>query len=104
MDEEDMVHVQNGRLLNHKKEQNDAIFSDMDEPRDHHTEWGKTQKNKYHMIYHLHVESEKKKYKWTYSQNRSRVSEVESKLMITRELAGGGIKWETGFDITHSYV
>ena len=30
MDKEDMVHIQNGILLSHKKEQNNAIWSNVD--------------------------------------------------------------------------
>ena len=36
-DEEDVVHIYNGLLLNHKKEQNNAICSNMDGPGDCHT-------------------------------------------------------------------
>ena len=39
-DEEDVVHIYNGLLLNHKKEQNNAICSNMDGPGDCHTKWG----------------------------------------------------------------
>ena len=35
---EDTVHVYNGILLSHKKEQNNAIYSNMDGPRDRHSE------------------------------------------------------------------
>ena len=38
MDKEDAVHRYNGILLSHEKEQNNAICSDMDGPRDYHTE------------------------------------------------------------------
>ena len=38
IDEEDMVHIYNGILLSHKKEQNNAILGNMDGPRDCHTE------------------------------------------------------------------
>ena len=37
MDKEDVVHIYNGILLSHKKEQNNAICSNMDGPRDDHT-------------------------------------------------------------------
>ena len=37
MDKEDVVNIYNGILLSHKKEQNNAICSDMDGPRDCHT-------------------------------------------------------------------
>ena len=36
---EDVVHIY---LLSHKKEQNNAICSNMDGPRDCHTEWSKS--------------------------------------------------------------
>ena len=45
-----MVHIYNGILLSHKKEQNNVICSNMDGPRDCHTEWSKAEKDKYDMI------------------------------------------------------
>ena len=38
MDKEDVVHIYNGILLSHEKEQNNAICSNMDGPRNCHTE------------------------------------------------------------------
>ena len=46
---------------------------------------------------HLYVES-KKWYKWTYLQNRNRVTDAENKLMVTKGEVGGGINWEIGID------
>ena len=37
VDKEDMVHIYNGILLSHKKEQNNAICGNMDGPKDYHT-------------------------------------------------------------------
>ena len=37
MDKEDVVHIFKGMLLSHEKEQNNAICSNMDGPRDYHT-------------------------------------------------------------------
>ena len=34
-----MIHIYNGILLSHEKEQNNAICSNMDGSRDCHTEW-----------------------------------------------------------------
>ena len=34
-----------------KKEWNNTICSNRDGPRDYHTEWSKTDKDKYHIIY-----------------------------------------------------
>ena len=36
--DKDVVHIYNGILLSHNKEQNNAICSNMDGPRDCHTE------------------------------------------------------------------
>ena len=46
MDKEDVVHIYNGILLSHKKEQNWVICRDMDGPRDCHTEWSKPEREK----------------------------------------------------------
>ena len=86
MDKEDMVHIYNGILLSHKKEWNNASCSNTDGHSDCHTEWSKSDGEK--QIYHLYVGS-KKWYKWTYLQNRSRVTNVENKLMVTKGIGGG---------------
>ena len=49
MDKEDMVHIQ--RNISHKKEQNNAICSNMNEPRDCHTEWSKSDGQIYDIAY-----------------------------------------------------
>ena len=46
-EKEDVAHIYNGMLLSHKKEWNNAICSDRDGPRDCHTEWRKSDKDKY---------------------------------------------------------
>ena len=58
MDKEDVVHVYNAILLSHKKEQNFAMCSNMDELGGHHAKWAKTEKTNT-VWYHLHVESKK---------------------------------------------
>ena len=66
MDKEDVVYVSvwmcvcvfhcvylcihNEIVLSHKKEWNNTICSNMDGPRDFHTKWSKSEKDKYHMI------------------------------------------------------
>ena len=47
--DKDMMHIYNGTLFDHEKEWNNAICSNMDEPRDYHTKWCKLEKNKYLM-------------------------------------------------------
>ena len=52
MDKEDVVHICNGILLNHKKEWNNAIHSNMGGHRDYHTKLRKPhrERDKYHVI------------------------------------------------------
>ena len=45
MDEEDVVHIYNGILLSHKKDWNNVICSNMDERRDCHAEWSKSDRD-----------------------------------------------------------
>ena len=46
MDKEDVVHIYNGILLSHKKELNRAICRDVAGPRECHTEWSKSEREK----------------------------------------------------------
>ena len=46
INKEDVVYAYNGILLGHKKEWNNAICSNMDEPRDYHTKWSKSDRKR----------------------------------------------------------
>ena len=46
MDKEGVVHIYNGILLSHKKEWNNVIYSNMEGPRDYHTKWSKSEREK----------------------------------------------------------
>ena len=46
MDKEDVVHIYNGILLGHEKEWNNVIFSNVDGPRDYHTRWSKSDRER----------------------------------------------------------
>jgi len=52
----------------------------MDVPRDYHIERSQTEKDKYHMILFLNVESYLKRCEWTYLQDRNIVTDVENSL------------------------
>ena len=53
MDKEDVAYINNtGILLNHKKARNTAICSNMDEPRDYHTE-GRTSNRERQIPYEI---------------------------------------------------
>ena len=52
-----------------------------------------------------YVWNQKKWYKWTYLQNRNRVTHAENKPMVTNGERVGGVHWEVGIDIyTVSYI
>ena len=63
-DKEDVPHMYMKYYSDIEKEWNTVIFSNLDGPRDCHTEWSKlnTERKKlYDIIYHLYVNSKKKK-------------------------------------------
>ena len=84
MAKEDMVHIYNGVSLSHKKEQNNAMCSSMDGPRDYHTsEVRQAGKDKYHR-YCLCVGSKQHWYKYLFTEWNG-VTDVESKPRSARE-------------------
>ena len=46
MNKEDVVHIYNGVLLSHKKEWNNAICNNMNGPKDCHTEWSQSDRER----------------------------------------------------------
>ena len=76
--DEDVVHIYNGKLLSHGKEWNNAICSDIDEPRECHTKWSKLDRESQVSHGIAYLQNLKKSYKWTYLQNRSWVTDVEN--------------------------
>ena len=74
----------NGILLSHKKEWNNAIYSNMDGPREYLTKWSKSDRER-QMSYDItYMWNLKKWYKWTY-----KTADVENKLMVTEGERGG---------------
>ena len=71
----------------------------MDEPRDSYTGSMRSRSVRHRMTrimwYYLYVESKKNGviFKWTYFQSRSRITDVENKLRVTKGLKGV-INWE----------
>ena len=84
-----MVYIHNGLFLSHKKEWHNAICNNIDGPRDCHTKCSKSDKDiSYDITYMWKL---KKWYKWTYIQNRNRLTDRENKLMVTK-----GERWREG--------
>ena len=53
--DKDVLHTHDGVLLGHKEEWDNAIWSNMDGPRDYYTKWSQTKTNT--IRYYLYVES-----------------------------------------------
>ena len=66
MDKEDVIHIYNGILLSLKKEWNNAICSNMDGPRDYHTKWSESDRERQILHDITYTWNLKKWYKWTY--------------------------------------
>ena len=60
-----------------------AFCSNMDGPRDDHTKWSKSDRERHSILYHLHVES-KIWHKRTYLWNRNRITDLENRLMFAK--------------------
>ena len=88
MDKEVVVHIYNGILLSHEKEWNNAICSNMDGPRDYHAKWSKSERER-QISYIAYMWNLKAWYKWTYLQNKNRLTDIKNKLMVTKGERGG---------------
>ena len=82
INKEYVVHIYNGLLPNHSKEWSKAICSNRDRSRECHTLWSKSDTGWeiYEILYIWNLK--KKWYKWTYLQNRKRLTDLENKLMV----------------------
>ena len=56
----------------------------MDRPRVYHTEWNKSDRKRQIWQDITYMWGLKKWYRWTYLQNKNRITDVENKLMVTR--------------------
>ena len=85
MNKELVIHICNRIFLNHKKEQKNTIYRNIDGPRIFHTEWNKSGRERqiYYIVYVWNILL--KIYKWAYLQNRNRATDVENE--------GGKGKW-----------
>ena len=77
--------------ISHKKEWNNAIYSNMDGPRDYRTKWSKSERERQVSYYDItYMWNLKKWYKSTYLQTRNRLTDLENKVMLTKGGGGGG--------------
>ena len=88
-----MEYISNGILLGHKKEWNNVICSNMGGPRDYHTEWNKSNRER-EISYITYMWNLKNGYRWTYLQIRNRVTDVANKHDYER---GNGERGKLGY-------
>ena len=84
-----MWYLSNGVLLGHEKEWNNAICNNMGRPRDYHIKWSKSDRQRqisYDITYMCNLK--KNLYQPTYTQNRSRPTDIENKLRVTKRERG----------------
>ena len=87
MAKEDVVHICNGILLSHKKEQNNTICS-FGGSRDYQSKWSKSERER-QIPYHLHVESKIWR-TWTFLRNRRRFTDIQNRDTIAKGEKGQG--------------
>ena len=91
-----MVHTYNGISLSHKKEWNNTTCNNMGGPRECQNEWSISEKDKYGITY---MQNQKIKGTSELIYKTEVVTDIESKLMVTRGWRGRGINWEIGIDV-----
>ena len=93
--DKDVVNIHNGILLSHKKEWNNAIYSNMDWPRDYRTKWSKSERER-QISYdnHLYVESKKIVKKELIYKTEMDSQTVRDLWLARGEGWGGEMDWE----------
>ena len=98
MDKEDTY---NGILFSQKKEWNSVICRDIDRPRDCHTKWNKSEREKqvsYHITYMWNLE---KWYRWTCVQSGNRDTDRENTFVDSK--GEGEVGWIGRLGLTYIY-
>ena len=98
--DKDVVHTHNGVLLGHKKEQNNAMRGDMRTQRLRYEVKQVGQRKMNFRWCHLYVES-KLGHRWTYLWNRNRLTDRESKSVITEGESREG--WMRSWGLRHTH-
>ena len=97
MGRDGVVYLYNGILLSHKKEWNWVIYRDLDGPRNCHTEWNKSEREK-QISYNIMQDLEKW-YRWTYLQSWNRDRHREQTCGYQREK--GTVGWIERLGLTY---
>ena len=85
------THTHTGIVFSHKKELNNAVCSNMDRPRDYHTQWTKWDRERQILYDIIYMWNLKYSINELYLQNRNRLMDMKNKLMVTTGERRGGI-------------
>ena len=99
MDKKRCGNTYRGILLSHKKEWDWIICRDMDRPRDCHTDWRKSERDKQISYINAYIWNLGKWYTWYYLQSKNRDTEVQNKHLDTRGGRETGVNWETEINL-----
>jgi len=93
LDKEDVVYTHNEILLNYKKWRNWVICTDVDGPREYHTERSNLEREKQISYINPYKGNLERWYTWSYLQSRNRDTDVKSKYTDTKGERAGERKW-----------
>ena len=87
------IYTHSGILLSHKKEWNNAICSNTDAIRDHHTKWSKSEREKQIPTWNLKHDTDEpftkeRQAHRTHSRNRNRLPDIENRFVVIKERVG----------------
>ena len=99
MDEKDTVHIYNGILVSHKKEWNLCHLQRLGGPKDCHTEWSKSEREKQISYINVYMWNLENWYRWTHLQSRKRDIGIENKYMDTKGERRGRMECKIGIGI-----
>ena len=92
-------YIYNSVLLSHKNEQIWVSWSELDEPRDCYTEWGRSEGEKQILYINTYMWYLEKQYWWIYLQGRNGDAHVQNGLVDTAKEWEGGTSWESSVSI-----
>ena len=98
MKKEVVVKINNGILLSYQKECILVISNEVDEPRAHHTEWSKSEKERQVSYINTYIWNLEGWYWWTHLQGSSGDSDIEKRLVDTVQEGESGMDWETSIE------
>ena len=105
MDKEDVVYRYNEILLSHRKEWNNAFCRDMESPRDYHTTWSKSVRERQVLCATTYMWSLDTT-QMNYLGNKNRLTNIQNRLVVAKGEGGEGDGWigSLGLEDANYYI